>query len=41
MKPDAAVILAAGLGARLRDSHSGLPKGFLRLGDSTNCGRVN
>ncbi|MFT4591477.1 MAG: choline kinase [Gammaproteobacteria bacterium] len=34
MKPDAAVILAAGLGTRLRDSHSGLPKGFLRLGDT-------
>ncbi len=30
---DLAVILAAGMGTRLRDAHSGLPKGFLQLGD--------
>ncbi len=33
MKPDTAVILAAGMGTRLRDSHTGMPKGFLQLGD--------
>ena len=32
MKPQLAVILAAGMGTRLRDSHVGMPKGFLQLG---------
>jgi len=30
---DLAVILAAGMGTRLRASHSGMPKGFLKIGD--------
>jgi len=32
-KPETAVILAAGMGTRLRESHIGMPKGFLRLGE--------
>ena len=34
-KPLAAVILAAGMGTRLRDLFSGLPKGFVQIGDET------
>ena len=32
-KLETAVILAAGMGTRLRESHTGMPKGFLRLGE--------
>jgi choline kinase len=32
-KPATAVILAAGMGTRLRESHTGMPKGFLCLGE--------
>ena len=33
--PHAAVILAAGMGSRLRDTFSELPKGFVEIGDET------
>ena len=34
-KPSSAVILAAGMGTRLRDLFSGLPKGFVQIGSET------
>ena len=33
--PHTAVILAAGMGSRLRDTFSELPKGFVEIGDET------
>ena len=34
-RPTTAVILAAGMGTRLKDLHPDLPKGLLRIGDKT------